>query len=144
MAELKDCLTLSSLKAIKASNIKPGSIFHGPMEGVDHGKFFIIAGISDDKCCVCSVVINSQINLFIQNRPKLLACQFEIKSENYEFLKHNSYVNCATPLQFNADVFNQDSFEYKDKLESEHLDAIINHIKNSGSLSENDINLFFN
>lgn len=66
----------------------------GPMEGVDHPKFYVIAGISGDRILACSVLINSHINPFIFRRPALLQLQVQIDPENYSFLDHVSYINC--------------------------------------------------
>lgn len=143
MAELKDLLTLNSLKAIKGTRIEPGAIFHGPMEGVDHGKFYIIAGVSGDKYCICTVLINSDINQFIRKRPKLMAHQIPILHQNYTFLKYDSFINCGQPFSTNSMLLQEDSFEFKDKLKSDDLDLVIKHIKESGALSEEQIDLFF-
>lgn len=40
-------------------------------------------------------VINSQISAFIQRRPDLLRCQVSLSAANYEFLRHDSYINCS-------------------------------------------------
>lgn len=143
MAALKDILSEESFKAVKVSQIKPGSIFHGPMEGVDHGKFYIIAGISGDKYCVCTVVINSKINQFISNRPKLKERQIPILEKDYPFLDHDSFINCAQPLSTCSELLHEDLYEFKDVLKSDDLSLVVKHIKESGALSEEEIDLFF-
>ena len=40
-------------------------------------------------------VINSRINKFIRNQPKLLKCQVKIHVADYPFLRHDSVINCA-------------------------------------------------
>ncbi len=128
---------------IKSLMILPGSIFHGPMDGVDHGKFYIIAGVSGDKFCVCSVVINSKINQFILKRPKLLALQVEILKDDYPFLDHNSYINCANPFTGPSEKLNNTEFTFKDVLKPDHLEVVIGNIKASGALTEDEMDLFF-
>lgn len=61
----------------------PNPSFMALWDGVDHGEFYIAAGVSGDKLCICSVVINSKINQFILKRPKLLALQVEILDDDY-------------------------------------------------------------
>jgi len=40
-------------------------------------------------------LINSRIHDYIANRPDLAACQLLIAQSDYEFLAHDSYVNCS-------------------------------------------------
>ncbi len=144
MATLGDILPRKTVSEIQESIIEPGSIFIGPMEGVDHDKFYIIAGVSGDKYCICSVVINSRINQFIQKRPRLLARQVLILKENYTFLDHDSYINCANPLKGESEKFKENSFEFRDSLIPSDLKKVIDNIKASGALSQDEIELFFN
>ena len=57
-------------------------------------------------------MINSQINQYIMKRPKLLACQVELKAEDYDFLSHDSYANCAQPIKARHDRFMINEMEY--------------------------------
>jgi hypothetical protein len=45
-------------------------------------------------------LINSEIHPFIQKRPNLLSCQILIKSSDYWFLSHDSYLNCVELYPF--------------------------------------------
>lgn len=74
----------------EGTSIVPGMVFLGPMDGVDHKKYYIIAGVSADKCCFCSVIINSKINQFILNRQSLLDCQVKLTLQKNPFLDHDS------------------------------------------------------
>lgn len=76
MVSLSDILSRGSVEEL---NMTPGTVLLGEMEGVDHLKFFVIAGVSDDRVCVCSVIINSSINAFIMRRPHLLSRKVQIK-----------------------------------------------------------------
>ena len=71
-------------------NMVPGTVLLGEMEGVDHLKFFVVAGVSNNWICICSVVINSVINPFIMRRPHLLSRQVQLRNERYDFLSHDS------------------------------------------------------
>lgn len=134
---------LSSNDSFGSLRIQAGSIFLGPMEDVDHKKFYILAGVSENKICACSVVINSHINQFIFKRPKLLALQVEILKDNYGFLDHNSYVNCANPIVGTSNVFNRADFIFKDVLNGDDLATIVEFIKKSGMLTQEQIDMFF-
>lgn len=112
--------------------IKAGAVLHGPMPGVDHDKFYIVAGVSADEVFVCSVLINSQVNPFIQRRPRLLKRRIMISHETYSFLNYDSYVNCAQPLKIRRAVF-----------EGEDLERVKGNVIASGELSQRDIEDFF-
>lgn len=127
----------------KTLRINPGAIFVGPMEGVDHSKYYIVAGISKDRVCLCSVAINSQINQFILKRPKLLALQIEITPEDYSFLRHKSYINCGTPYKEYTVSLESGDFTYKAQLDKKHLEQVVENVKRSQLLTEEDIELYF-
>ncbi len=137
MVQLKDILSLSPM------SLFPGSVLLGPMPGVDHLKFYIVAGISGDKLCVCSVVINSQINQFIQKRPYLLERQLEISDKKYSFLSHLSYVNCAQPIKLKTSSLSGNEFSLVGVLEESDLSEIRKQIVASGMLTEEEIEMFF-
>lgn len=137
MVQLKDILSSAKMMLF------PGSVLLGPMPGVEHPKFYIIAGVSENRVCVCSVIINSQINQFILKRPFLLERQWEISDKKYAFLSHVSYVNCAQPLKAKADVFSDGEFEHVGVLDEDDLKEIRKQIIASGMLTEEEIELYF-
>ncbi|MGN0280877.1 MAG: hypothetical protein ACI4B3_01065 [Prevotella sp.] len=121
-------------------NIVPGTVLLGEMKGVDHLKFFVVAGVSNDRICVCSVVINSAINPFIMRRPHLLSRQVQILNERYSFLSHDSYVNCAQPLKGTADFFN--GFKRVGQLTDEDLNLVRKEVVLSGTLTKNELKTY--
>lgn len=66
---------LLSNESVDKLYMVPGTVLLEEMDGVDHLKFFVVAGVSNNRICVCSVVINSAINPFIMRRPHLLSRQ---------------------------------------------------------------------
>ena len=91
--------TLSALSGLRDLSIALGAVFIGPWADIDHEKFLIIAGVADDRILVCSVMINSEINQYIQRRPRMLSCQVPLKGDDCEFLTHDSFANCAQPIK---------------------------------------------
>ncbi len=142
MVKLRDLLSATSQQIAKEAVLCAGSVWLGPMLEVDHEKFYIIAGISGDKVCVCSVIINSAINQFILKRPHLLERQCELSSNNYSFLSHTSYVNCAQPLKGKSKHFMSSDFRYVGNLTEEDLEIVRCEIVKSGMLTEEEIKLF--
>lgn len=137
MVQLKDILSSSSIRLF------PGSVLLGPMPGVDHAKFYVIAGVSGDRICICSVIINSQINQFILKRPHLLERQLEISEKKYSFLSHTSYINCAQPIKLKAAIFSDRTFEHVGVLHEDDLQEVRSQIILSGMLTEEEIEDFF-
>lgn len=136
--------TFSSIENLRGLSIVPGSVFLGPVANIDHEKFLIIAGVAKDRILVCSVMINSQINQYIMKRPRLLACQVELKGDNYDFLSHDSYANCAQPIKAKLEVFIINDFKYCGLLSDADLTEIQQQLIGSGSLTADEITLFFN
>lgn len=136
--------TFSSIENLRGLSIVPGSVFLGPWADIDHDKFLIIAGVAQDRILVCSVMINSQINQYIQKRPHLLACQVELKGNDYDFLSHDSYANCAQPIKAKLEVFMLNDFKYCGLLTDSDLKEVQQQIINSGTLTADEISIFFN
>ena len=135
--------SFSSLKGLRGLSITSGSVFLGPWAGIDHEKFLIVAGVSDNKILVCSVMINSQINQYIMKRPKLLACQVELKCADYDFLSHDSFANCAQPIKAKTELFMVNDLQYCGLLKESDLSLVQQQIISSGSLTPEEIAKFF-
>jgi hypothetical protein len=82
---------------VSVTDLKIGAIvdIHDPYSAHDKHKYSIIIGISDDKFFIGTVFINSLVNAYAINSPALVALQYEIKQSRYQFLDHNSYVDCS-------------------------------------------------
>lgn len=135
--------TFSALEALRDKAIFPGSVFLGPWNDIDHEKFIVVAGVAKDKLLVCSVLINSLINQYIQRRPRMLACQVEVKAEDYDFLSHNSYINCAQPIKAKYEHFKNEELKYCGMLSPTLLLMVQQRIIESGLLTEEEIISFF-
>lgn len=134
--------TIAELLASPTALVRPGAIFLGPMAGVDHPKFYVVAGISGSRVLACSVLINSQINSFILRRPALLKLQVQITPSDYSFLDHVSYINCASPLKGQLVHFDNADFSYKDQLNDADLAVVQKNIRESGLLTEEEIKIY--
>lgn len=123
--------------------IVSGAVFLGPWADIDHEKFLIVAGVSEDRILVCTVMINSGINQYIQKRPRMLSCQVEPKSDDYDFLSHDSYANCAQPIKAKFDLFVVDDMKYCGILNEADLIQVQQRIIASGNLTVEEMNTFF-
>lgn len=135
--------TLSAFEGLRDLSIAPGAVFIGPWTGIDHEKFLIVAGVAEDHILVCSVMINSEINPYIQCRPRMLSCQVSLKAADYDFLSHDSYANCAQPIRAKIDVFMEDERRYCGILNEADLSQVQQRIIASGTLTVDEINNYF-
>lgn len=86
------------VKLIENMGVARGVILHSTMfKTIGHGKFFIVVGVSEN-AVAGFFFVNSNINKFIQAKPEQLSMQYQIKHEDYAFLKHDSFVS-ATEIQ---------------------------------------------
>lgn len=135
--------TMSVLPGLRDLSIAPGAVFIGPWADIDHEKFLIIAGVADDRILVCSVMINSEINQYIQRRPRMLSCQVPLKSVDYGFLSHDSFANCAQPIKAKLKSFMVDDMRYCGLLNEADLTQVQQRIIASGTLTVEEMNTFF-
>lgn len=134
---------MSAFEGLRDLSIAPGAVFIGPWTGIDHEKFLIVAGVAEDRILVCSVMINSEINPYIQCRPRMLSCQVSLKAADYDFLSHDSYANCAQPIRAKIDVFMEDERRYCGILNEADLSQVQQRIIASGTLTVDEINNYF-
>lgn len=135
--------TLSALEGLRDLSVAPGAVFIGSWPGVDHEKFLIVAGVADDRILVCSVMINSEINLYIQSRPRMLSCQVPLKAADYDFLSHDSYANCSQTIRAKFEVFMEDERRYCGILNEADLTQVQQRIIASGALTLDEIEKYF-
>ena len=108
-----------------------------------HESLRNLAGVAEDRILVCSVMINSEINPYIQCRPRMLSCQVLLKASDYSFLNHDSYANCAQPIRAKFEVFMSDERRYCGLLDEADLCQVQQRIIASGALSVDEMNTFF-
>lgn len=135
--------TLSALEGLRDLSIVPGAVYLGPWAEIEHEKFLIVAGVAEDRILVCSVLINSGINPYIEKRPRMLSCQVMLKSDDYDFLSHDSYANCAQPVRAKLEAFKVDDMKYCGLLNEIDLTQVQQRIIASGMLTIAEINSFF-
>lgn len=133
----------SAFKGLRDLSITSGSVFLGPWAEIDHEKFLIVAGVAEDRILVCSVMINSEINPYIRKRSRMLSCQVVLKGEDYDFLSHDSYANCAQPVRAKLEAFMSDEMKYSGLLNDGDLKLVQERIIASGMLTVAEINTFF-
>jgi len=143
----RNFLNEQTAKDLYRNSLSKGDVFLGKFDKIDHEKFFVIAGLSQDKIFICSVFINSNIPDFIFKKQELLNLQIPIKGSKYDFLKYDSFVSCNTQLKFTfSDVhrwIDNKKCRYIGKLDLEDISNIKATLINSGLLTSKEIKLYF-
>lgn len=118
-----------------------GSILITRFRGIDHPKFFVVIGISDD-AIAGFFYINSEINTNVNRKPEQLQMQYKIMCADYNFLSYDSYI-CATeivklPKSDIAKGIREKRVSIKDTLKQQHIDELLSLVRNSKLFSEKD------
>lgn len=124
-----------------------GQILHSDIfENIDHAKFFVVIGVSSDSVAGF-FYINSEINRFINNKDEQLLMQYPLFQCDYSFLSHDSYI-CATnivklPKSIIVESIKSKRTKAVASLQPEHLEAILQKVRNSRLFSKKEKNEFF-
>ncbi|OFY41166.1 MAG: hypothetical protein A2X18_12475 [Bacteroidetes bacterium GWF2_40_14] len=113
------------------NKIKIGSVISVDCDGIDHPKWNIVLDITDDKCLIASVFINTDINFKHINSPELETLQSPIEVKQYGFLDHDSFIDCSQ-------VFEKPYEKYKETLLNKGI------VRKKGDLLEADIEKVYN
>lgn len=144
---LGDLLGNSDKSKLIKQSLNIGDVFLKNFDGIDHPKFFIVAGICQDKIFLCSIYINSRIHPSIMQRQNLLELQIPLKKSNNLFLSYDSFANCSTPIPMESEPLSNwiadGSCKVIGSLFKDDLEMITNALINSGLLSEEEIELYF-
>lgn len=124
-----------------------GQILHSDIfEDIGHAKFFVVIGVSSDSVAGF-FYINSEINRFINNKDEQLLMQYPLFQCDYSFLSHDSYI-CATnivklPKSIIVESIKSKRTKAVASLQPEHLEAILQKVRNSRLFSKKEKNEFF-
>ena len=133
-------------KSFQAS-LKLGDVFLKNFEGIDHPKFFIVAGMTESKLSVCSVFINSRINPSLFNRQVLLNAQVPLKKAGTSFLSHDSFANCSSAFVLQTESIVEEIISGQCKvigtISTEDLQNVRRAIVDTGLLKRSHEEMFF-
>lgn len=115
--------------------ISVGSIISIDVDFVDHPKWNIILDITNDKCLVASVFINTEINFRYINSKELQALQIEISAETIPKLDHNSVIDCSELFENRYEIYKtaliNNSIKHKGILPDDTLEQVIENVRKS-------------
>lgn len=113
--------------------------------GINHGKFFVVIGENADEV-IGAFFINSNINDFLFSKPKMLALQVGLGPDDYPFLTHNSYLNCAQIIRIKkVDLINDIQSrvaQKRGKLLDVDIDTVLERVRSSALFSPSEKEFF--
>ena len=109
-------------------NLQVGSVLLIYDSVAKKDKFHIIVGFDHNKISTASVRINSEKNANVFRTSYLETLCVTIKNSNYDFLDHNSFVDCSKVVEWETKVLGNllkdDPDILKGNLEEKDLDSI--------------------
>ena len=129
-----------------ADNIRRGDILLSEFEGIDHRKFFVVMGVSDDKICGF-FFINSNIHPAIFNKQEQLNLQSPMRHQDYPFLKYDSFLCASNVIErklddISAGIMNRTTTVIG-QMREEHIAEVIEMVIDSKVISERHKRLYF-
>ena len=148
MTKLADFLNDDSTCVIARAHIKIGDVYLIPMDRCNditpkfgdtyRQKYFIILGFDDKGCAYGGVIINSGINQHVFK--SIQYCHMPIKKSKYDFLEHDSYVDCSRLKYVQIQKFR--TWKFKGVIEREDIELIIGAIKESPNEKRENLSRF--
>jgi hypothetical protein len=128
--QLGDFFPASIREATTEQRLIPGAVLYLPMtfrDGRTKEKFLVVVAAIAPKLLV--LVINSEINPFIADRPGLKRCQLVLPQDKHTFLTYDSYLAChevfsVDAARIAADLSN-DTSRYKGEISDEVKNKIL-------------------
>lgn len=133
--------------SVLENSIERGTILHSTMfENIDHGKFFIVMGITREYIAGF-FFINSNIHRSLFKKPEQLAMQYPLKHVNYTFLDYDSFL-CVTDIQKRrrediAKSMSEGITSIVGSLQKDHLQEVLEMVRQSKLFSNKDKRDFF-
>lgn len=117
---------------------KIGMVFRSFSKVAQKNKFYVIAGVSQDSILVGHVLINSRINRHYAPTPELQALHIPLFAVDYDFLSHDSYIDCRQLHDMDfvriEEMFIKNKGKYKGTLNKKHIEALRYSIQNSPTI----------
>lgn len=122
--------------------IDRGTILHSTMfENIDHGKFFVVIGVSGDNIAGFFFV-NSNINRYIMGKQEQLDMQYPMGRADYSFLRYDSFLSATRiekiPVTKIAETIKGGITEIIGQMRKEHVEELLEKARESRLFSKRD------
>ncbi len=127
-------------------SISRGDILLSEFDGIDHRKFFVVMGVSEDKVCGF-FFINSNIHPAIFNKQEQLNLQYPMLHRDYPFLKYDSFLCASSVIERRiADIsegIRSRTTAVIGRMKDEHIANVIHMVRASKVISERHKQMYF-
>lgn len=129
-----------------ADSIQRGDILLSEFDGIDHRKFFVVMGVSEDKVCGF-FFINSNIHPAIFNKQDQLNLQYPLLHRDYAFLKYDSFLCASSVIErkitdISEGIQNQTT-QVIGRMKEEHIADVVEMVRASKVISDRHKRLYF-
>lgn len=129
-----------------ADSIQRGDILLSEFDGIDHRKFFVVMGVSEDKVCGF-FFINSNIHPAIFNKQEQLNLQYPMLHRDYAFLKYDSFLCASSVIErkisdISEGIQNQTT-QVIGRMKKEHIADVVEMVRASKVISDRHKRLYF-
>lgn len=129
-----------------AGSISRGDILLSEFDGIDHRKFFVVMGISEDRVCGF-FFINSNIHPAIFNKQEQLNLQYPMKHQDYPFLKYDSFLCASNVIErklsdISAGILDRTT-SIIGRMKEEHILDVVKMVRESRVISEHQKKMYF-
>lgn len=129
-----------------ANSIGRGDILLSEFDGIDHRKFFVVMGVSEEKVCGF-FFINSNIHPAIFNKQEQLELQYPLMSRDYSFLKYDSFLCASSVIERSvadiSDGIRNQTTMVIGRMKDEHINDVVEMVRASKVISERHKRLYF-
>lgn len=137
---------MAGLLGAVANSIGRGDILLSEFDGIDHRKFFVVMGVSEEKVCGF-FFINSNIHPAIFNKQEQLNLQYPLLHRDYAFLKYDFFLCASSVIErslvdITEGISNQTTMVIG-RLRDEHINDVVEMVRASKVISERHKRLYF-
>ncbi len=129
-----------------ANSIGRGDILLSEFDGIDHRKFFVVMGVSEERVCGF-FFINSNIHPAIFNKQEQLELQYPLMSRDYSFLKYDSFLCASSVIERSvadiSDGIRNQTTMVIGRMKDEHINDVVEMVRASKVISERHKRLYF-
>lgn len=129
-----------------ANSIGRGDILLSEFDGIDHRKFFVVMGVSEEKVCGF-FFINSNIHPAIFNKQEQLDLQYPLSHRDYTFLKYDSFLCASSVIERSlkdiSEGISNKTTVVIGHLKDEQISDVVEMVRGSKVISERHKRLYF-
>lgn len=128
------------------SSIGRGDILLSEFDGIDHRKYFVVMGVSENRLCGF-FFINSNINPAIINKQEQLDLQYPLMHRDYDFLKYDSFLCASSVIERNlsdiAEGLKNKTTTLVGRMKEDHVADVVEMVRASKVISERHKRMYF-